>query len=103
MTSGDLVRGARLRAGLTQAELARRLGRPQSQVARWERGSVRPSFETLRRIVRACDLELVVSLAAADDSYRTYIEELLDLSPQGRIEHALERERVFGEIRGTAA
>jgi transcriptional regulator with XRE-family HTH domain len=100
--SADLIRGARLRAGLTQAELARRLGRPQSQIARWENGRVVPSLETLRRVVRACGLELTFGLANYDDSYIAYIEELLELSPQERIEDALEREAVFGEIRGAA-
>ena len=35
MGSADLLRTARLRAGLTQAELGRAVGRPQSAIARW--------------------------------------------------------------------
>jgi transcriptional regulator with XRE-family HTH domain len=102
MISADLLREARLRSGLTQAELARRIGRPQSQIARWENGRVEPSLETLRRLVRACGLELTYGLANYDDSYVPYIERLLELSPQERLEDALEREAVFGEIRGAA-
>jgi transcriptional regulator with XRE-family HTH domain len=100
--SSDLLRQARSRAGLTQAELGRRIGRPQSQIARWENGMVEPSLETLRRLVRACGLELTVGLANYDDSYVPYIERLLELSPERRIEDALEREEIFGEIRGAA-
>jgi transcriptional regulator with XRE-family HTH domain len=100
--SADLLREARLRAGLTQRELARRVDRPQSQIARWESGRVEPSLETLRKLIRACGLELTYGLANYDDSYVPYIERLLDLSPQERIEDALEREEVFGEIRGAA-
>jgi transcriptional regulator with XRE-family HTH domain len=102
MISSELLRQARLRAGLTQAELGGRIGRPQSQIARWEGGRVEPSLETLQRLVRACGLELTCGLANYDDSYVPYIERLLQLSPQERIEDALEREEVFGEIRGAA-
>jgi transcriptional regulator with XRE-family HTH domain len=102
MISGDLLREARLRAGLTQAELGRRVARPQSQVARWESGRVEPSLETLIRLIRACGFDLTYSLATYDDSYIPYIERLLELSPQGRVEDALEREEVFGQIRGVA-
>ena len=102
MVSADLLRGARLRAGLTQDELGRRIGRPQSQIARWESGRVEPSLETLRKLIRACGFELTYGLANYDDSYLPYIERLLELSPQERIEDALEREEVFGEIRGAA-
>lgn len=53
-----LVREARARAGLTQAELAARAGTSQSAVARYELAEVLPSLETLDRLIRACDLEL---------------------------------------------
>lgn len=36
--------------GMTQAELAAALGVPQSNYSRWERGTVNPSAETLRKI-----------------------------------------------------
>ena len=35
-TNGELLRIARLRAGLTQAQVAGRVGRPQNAVTRWE-------------------------------------------------------------------
>ena len=36
MTSGELIRAARLRAELTQSQLAERLGVPSSSIARWD-------------------------------------------------------------------
>lgn len=87
MLSADLIREARLRAGLTQAELGRRLGRPQSAIARWERGRVAPSLETLRTIIRACGLELGVGIYNYDDSYVPFIERYLELSPADRVRH----------------
>jgi transcriptional regulator with XRE-family HTH domain len=102
VSSADLLRTARLRAGLTQAELGRAVGRPQSAIARWESGQVQPSFERLRELIRACRLELTVGLANYDDSYDPHINGLLDITPQARVADAIEREQVFSRIRGKA-
>ena len=102
MISGDLIREARLRAGLTQRELARRAGTTQPAIARWESGQVVPSFERLRELVRACGLELTYGLANGDDSYDEWIIGALRLSPKERIEDAQERERVYESIRRSA-
>ena len=102
MLSSDLLREARLRAGLTQAELARAAGLSQSAIARWESGRVQPSLETLRELIRACHLELTLGLANYDDSYDVYINALLDKSPEARVADAIERERVYARIRGKA-
>jgi transcriptional regulator with XRE-family HTH domain len=90
MLSGLLLREARRRAGLSQAELGERVGRPQTQIARWERGAVLPSLETLRGLVRACSLELTLGLAARDDSYARDSAERLALSPPARLAHSLQ-------------
>lgn len=87
MVSADLLKEARLRAGLTQAELARRVKRSQSQIARWERGDVKPSLETLRGLIRACGLELGFRIANYDDSYVSLINEQLARSPAERLRH----------------
>jgi len=100
MLSADLLREARLRAGLTQAELARRVGKPASMISRWERGKVEPSFETLRGLVRACGLELTFRLANYDDSYVADIEQFLDLDPETRVDYALRRAAVYRELAG---
>lgn len=83
--SADLLREARLRAGLSQGELARRTGRAQSGIARWERGDVEPRFSTLVELVRACGLELTFGLAEHDDSYLHEIDRMLALSPAERV------------------
>jgi transcriptional regulator with XRE-family HTH domain len=83
--SADLIREARLRAGLSQEELARRTGRAQSGIARWERGDVEPRFSTLVELVRACGLELTFGLAEYDDSYLPQIDRMLALSPAERV------------------
>ena len=58
----ERVRQAREGAGLTQAELAARIGSTQPAVARLEAGGSTPSFATLRRIAAALGFELVVEL-----------------------------------------
>jgi transcriptional regulator with XRE-family HTH domain len=102
MTSADLLREARLRAGLTQAELGRRVKRSQSQIARWERGDVKPSLETLRELIRACGLELTLGLANYDDSYDEWIERYLALPVDERIEQAFARAAEVRELQAAA-
>jgi transcriptional regulator with XRE-family HTH domain len=98
MVSGDLIREARLRAGLTQAELGGKIGKPQSVVARWERGDVVPSFETLREVVRGCELELHFHLSRFDDSNATVIDEHLKMTPAQRFTDLLTRVRFHDQI-----
>jgi transcriptional regulator with XRE-family HTH domain len=94
MVSGDLVREARLRAGLTQDELGTRLGKAQSVIARWERGDATPSLETLRSIIRACDLELTFFMSRFDDSNVTIIDEHLRMTPAQRFADLMSRTNV---------
>jgi transcriptional regulator with XRE-family HTH domain len=102
MISADLLHEARLRAGLTQAELGRRMKRSQSQIARWERGDVKPSLETLRELIRACGLELTFGLATYDDSYDEWIERYLALPVEERIEQAFARAAEVRELQAAA-
>src|SRR5207249_4793506 len=98
MISADLLREARLRAGLSQAQLGRRVKRSQSQIACWERGDVKPSLETLRELIRACGLELTFGLANYDDSYDEWILKALDLDPTERLANAVQAAGVWREI-----
>src|ERR1700737_4120004 len=58
MSPSALVRQARREAGLTQAELARRVGVSQPEIARLERGNSNPTWDTLVRALRATGHEL---------------------------------------------
>ena len=86
-----MLREARLRAGLTQAELAERTRTARSQISRYERGVVLPSLETLRRLVRTCGLELGFRLYNADveDHDATLIAQTLSLTPEARVDRAV--------------
>ncbi len=52
-TAGQRIRAARNRAGLTQADLASRLGIPYQSIGQWERDVRNPKYETLQRIADA--------------------------------------------------
>lgn len=98
MISGDLIREARLRAGLTQAELGDRVLKPQSVIARWERGEVQPSLETLRRVVRACGFDLAFHLSNSDDETMTVIDQHLRMTPSERFADLLKRVRFHDRL-----
>jgi transcriptional regulator with XRE-family HTH domain len=83
--SGDVLKEARRRAGLSQAALAHRAGKPTSVIGRWERGEVKPSLETLRNLVRACGLDLRFRLEPRDDAQDAAILAALDLTPAERL------------------
>src|SRR4051795_4458451 len=63
MTAAQIIREARLKAELTQTQLAERLGRERAQVARWEIGGQEPSFANVVAVVEACGFELNFRIA----------------------------------------
>jgi len=93
MKSADLIREARLRAGLTQYELAERTGRDRSVIARWEQGAVAPSIETLVELVRACGFDLPLELVPHDTAQRERLRKTALLSPERRVQRLLQAER----------
>ena len=93
MLSGDIIRDARLRAGLSQTELGERVGRDRTQIARWERHAVAPSLETLRELVQACGYDLSLRLEPLDRSDDEVLRAALMLSPQERLQRMLSQQR----------
>jgi transcriptional regulator with XRE-family HTH domain len=93
MTAAQVIREARLRAGLTQAELAARIGRERAQVARWETGVQEPSFANLRSVVEACGFAFRVEIAEREETPDLDAELIVSVSqaPQQRVQALLER------------
>lgn len=89
MTSGEIIREARLRAGMSQGDLAAAINRTRSQVARWERDDVTPGLDTLQAIVRACGYDFEIRLFRREEPDDARYAETLDLTPQERVERAL--------------
>ena len=79
-----LIRDARTEAGLTQAELARRIGTRQPVVSRWEGGQDEPRLSTLARLMRACGLSLTL-VAEPDDVDRAQLRQQLAMTPEERL------------------
>lgn len=100
MAGGALIREARRRAGLSQAELARRASTAQSGIARWESGRTTPSLEDVRRLVRLCGFELEVAIVPREESDLTQAERLVALTPDERVRR---HQRLASQLRGVRA
>jgi uncharacterized protein len=93
MSAAQIIREARLKAGLTQTELASRLGRERAQVARWETGGQEPSFANLTAAVEACGYALDVAIVepAPTPELDAELETSVQQAPQQRVQALLER------------
>ncbi len=65
MELAEMAYRARQAAGLTQSEVARRMGTTQSAVAAIESGSRTPTVDLLERLARACGGRLTIRIDAA--------------------------------------
>ena len=83
--AGQIVRELRTSAGLTQRQLAERLGKPQSMVARWERGHDTPRLDSLWTIAQACGVEVDLTTRRHDEVDRAQIRAQLARRPSERL------------------
>ncbi len=90
MQAGPLLRYARRRAGCSQRQLASRTGVAQPTIAQIETGRTSPRFETLSRLLAACEFRLTLSRHGEPDVDRSAIRELLVLTPAERLKLAAE-------------
>jgi transcriptional regulator with XRE-family HTH domain len=91
MRGADLIREARLRAGLTQAGLSARSGTQRSVIARWEQGTVSPTFDNMLEVIEACGFELPLMLAPRDASLDGQLDKNRLLSPERRAQRLLSK------------
>jgi transcriptional regulator with XRE-family HTH domain len=89
MRGGELIREARTRAGLTQAELSERTGRDRSVIARWEQGVISPPVESLLACVHACGYDIPLLLVPLDESADRELREELMATPSERVARML--------------
>lgn len=88
MAIPDLVQEARRRAGMSQAELARRAGVSRSTVAGIESGARIPSTRMVERLVHGAGFQVSVSLADPDPATDAMFERTLRRSPRERLADA---------------
>jgi transcriptional regulator with XRE-family HTH domain len=90
---GELIREARLRAGLTQKELSELTGRERSVIARWEQGTISPPVDSLMQIIHACGFDLPLTLMPVDKRADEDLREALLETPSERVERLLGAKR----------
>jgi len=79
-----LLQSLRAGAGLTQAELAERIGTTQSAVSRWERGHDEPRLSSIRVIAAACGHQITMHVEP-DGVDRAQIQQQLAMTPEQRL------------------
>lgn len=102
LDTGGLIRQARSLAGLSQSELAARVGTTQPVVSRWERGSEVPRIDALARVLQACGFEADLVFRRRDDVDRSQIAGTLALTPDERLESVVQTTRLLGLARTSA-
>ena len=102
--AGRVLRDARHRAGLTQAELADRAGVTQPVVSRAEAPGANPRVATLDRLLRAAGarLELSAPAPALPDVDEGQLLEHLRLTPEERLARFTRSHRSLNEMLRTA-
>ena len=88
MNVSSVIQKTRQRAGLTQADLAQRVGTTQSAISRLENGHVRPSIETIERLAKACGATLELRLRTPEAPTAEF-ESNLSLTPVGRLDQLI--------------
>jgi transcriptional regulator with XRE-family HTH domain len=96
---GDLIREARRRAGLTQAQLAARAGTAQPAITRWESGRTAVSLDDVARLVRLCGLDLELAVVPRDVSDLAQAGRLADLTGQQRLDRHARLQHKFTTLR----
>ncbi|MFA5398468.1 MAG: CBS domain-containing protein [Methanogenium sp.] len=90
--TSDEIRGKRIKAGLTQSDVAERAGFSQSMIARIEAGTVDPRASTLRRIIAILN-ESETSQTTAGDIMTMPV---ISISPEESIEHTVDVMEQYG-------
>jgi transcriptional regulator with XRE-family HTH domain len=87
LDAAALIREVRQFAGLSQRELAERIGTKQSVISRWERGLDAPRIDTLARLLRACGFDGELRFRRHDDVDRSQIVHSMRPTPAERAQN----------------
>ncbi len=86
--AGQLIRTARHAAGMTQRQLAERLGRTQASIAALERLDANPTIDTLHRVLAALDHRLELDAVQQKSSIDAALNRRnLRMTPAQRLDH----------------
>jgi ribosome-binding protein aMBF1 (putative translation factor) len=98
-----VILDARRRAGVSQAELGRRVGLPGSAIGRWERAEVEPAYATVADLLDALGFTLVLSGDGDGDHDRALIRRSLARTPAERLAELTTAVRALDEMSSVAA
>lgn len=99
ISSADLLREARLRASLTQTELAQLAGVSQSVISAYESGAREPALTTLRKLVKATGNHLSVRVTSQTTTDpRDRLDDRRDLLRDALSRLGARNVRVFGSV-----
>jgi transcriptional regulator with XRE-family HTH domain len=96
---GQIIRERRLANGLTQEQLARRVGSTQAAISRLESGQLSPTFETFERLLEVMGERAEVEVGRADGDYdRARLASLRARTPSERLLLAVSWNRLAGQF-----
>lgn len=85
-SAAESIKNARTRAGISQRELAQRLGTTQSAIARLESARANPTVATLERVLDATGHRLVLAASRKQNGVdETLIARQLRFTPSERL------------------
>jgi transcriptional regulator with XRE-family HTH domain len=98
---GPLIRRTRQGAGLTQQQLARRMGTTQTAIARLERHDANPRLSTLRRAIEASGARLALDAKPlpATEGHDLDLDQLREHLRRSPTERAVAHDRAYAETR----
>jgi transcriptional regulator with XRE-family HTH domain len=97
-TAARMLRYARVKAGLSQRELAERASVPQPTVARIESGAVTPRVDTLDKLLRAAGYMLEIDVLRGEGVDTALIDQMLDYDPPERLRRAEQEARALRRL-----
>ena len=99
MTTGELIREARERRGLSQRRLALRAGTDQAAISRIERGDTAPSIETVERLLAAVGECLSIRSEPLKREYDPlHMRASLERTPEERLRLAISWNSLAGKL-----
>ncbi|HEY7950970.1 MAG TPA: helix-turn-helix transcriptional regulator [Solirubrobacterales bacterium] len=99
METGELIRQARERHGLSQKRLALRAGTDQAAISRIERGETSPSPETIERLMAAMGERLSMRSEPVERDYDPlHMRATLERTPEERLRLAISWNRLAGRL-----
>jgi transcriptional regulator with XRE-family HTH domain len=100
---GELIRSCRQRAGLTQEQLAIRVGTTKTAISRLEGDHLSPRVETLEAVLLCMGYELLLQAEPLPPRIDTaQLDAVADLTPSQRLEHALASQASLEGLLGAA-